>query len=61
MREYHIAFIRGDDFVQPEFVKECAIRQESGYCSSSPPLGDSARLYTVLDSALEVILAPESP
>ncbi|KAI4531235.1 hypothetical protein MG293_019093 [Ovis ammon polii] len=50
VRKYHLAFIKGDDFVQPEFVKECAIRQESGYCSSSPALGASARLYTVLDS-----------
>lgn len=61
MSEYHIAFIEGVDFVQPEFVKECMIRQESGYCPSSPALGDSARLYTVLDSALEMFLAPESP
>lgn len=56
MSKYHIAFVKGDDFVLPEFVKECAIRQESDYCSSSPALGASARLYTVLDSALEVIL-----
>lgn len=61
MSKYHIAFIEGVDFVQPEFVKECMIRQESGYCPSSPALGDSARLYTVLDSVLEMIPAPESP
>ena len=61
MSEYHIAVIEGDDFVHFECVKECVIRQESGCCSSSSALGDSARLYTALDSALEVILAPEGP
>lgn len=34
--------------------------QESGHCSSFLALGDADRLYSDLDSALEVILAPES-
>lgn len=53
MSKYPAAFVKGDRefYCLPEFVKECAIRQESIYYSSLPALGASARLYTVLDSS----------